>query len=376
MSKLLYVTIFTNRLPAMRRFYAEMLGLAIRHEDDGWVEFKTGGAALALHAMPDPGRNGIALRFLSRDIDGDRRAMVKRGVDFMSDVQDFSWGRFTGFWDSEGNPVALLQPPVAPSGEEPVMESVVLSCRQFATSVAFYEQRVGLAVHNRTEDWVEFDTGETSLVLHPRFVGADQPPHTGQDVTVAFRSDDLYEWVDGMRSRGLQVSSVPIEDEDGLRAEAIDPDGYIVAFHEVPGAPGAASRLAEEWDEDDTPSRVAIRKPTQKGSHAAGRVALAAQVSRNGNTAQRKKKAKEKARSKAIREVKKLEVVSPRGSGAEGSRREPKSKKDPKRAKALPAVGSLKENSRRTIAVKKRAVAKRSKSKPVKRATSGRGGKR
>jgi predicted enzyme related to lactoylglutathione lyase len=361
MSKLLYVTVFTGRLPSMRRFYGQKLGLEILREDEGWVEFGTGGATLALHAMNVPGRKGIALRFQSNNIERDRKTMLRRGVDFMNDVQNFPWGRFTGFWDTEGNPVALLQPTVPPTGDEPVIESVVLSCRQFAASADFYEGRVGLKVASETEDWVEFDTGVTSLVLHPRFVGADSPPHTGQDVTVAFRSDDLYGWVDEMRGRGLKVSSVPVEHEDGLRAEAIDPDGYIVSFHEIPGAPGTASRLAEEWGEEDTPHRVAIRKPTQKGSHAAARMAVAAQLSRNG-TGQKSAKSKPKPAGK-------LKQVSPRGSGTAGSRKKPKGAKDPKRAKARPAVGSLKENSRRTIASQKRAVAKKSKSRPVKRAT-------
>jgi len=373
MSKLLYVTIFTGRLPSMRRFYGQKLGLPIQREDEGWVEFGTGGATLALHAMNDPGRNGIALRFQSNNIERDRRTMLRRGVDFMNDVQDFPWGRFTGFWDTEGNPVALLQPTVPPAGEEPVIESVVLSCRQFAASADFYEGRVGLKVASETPEWVEFDTGVTSLVLHPRFVGADSPPHTGQDITVAFRSDDLYEWVDAMRGRGLQVSSVPVEEENGLRAEAIDPDGYIVSFHEIPGAPGTVSRLAEEWDEEDTPSRVAIRKPTQKGSRAGARMAVTAQMSRNGTG---KQPGKKKTTATSSAKSKKLKSVSPRGTGIAGARKKPKSVKDPKRAKAKPAVGSLKESTRRTIASQKRAVAKRSKARPVKRATASRGGRR
>jgi len=70
------------------------------------------------------------------------------------------------------------------------------------------------------------------------------------------------------------------------------------------------------------------------------------------------------------RSAKKLDVVSPRGTGPVGSRAKPKTQTDPKRARSRPAVSLRKKAERRTASRKKRAVAKVSKGRPVKRAAT------
>jgi hypothetical protein len=99
-------------------------------------------------------------------------------------------------------------------------------------------------------------------------------------------------------------------------------------------------------------------------------MAVTAQMTRNGTAKKAARKRREKALSKVVREAKELKVVSARGSGEAGTRRKPKSTKDPKRAKAKPAVGSSKESSRRSLATQTRAAARKSKARPVKKATA------
>ncbi|HYM80289.1 MAG TPA: hypothetical protein VEY91_02630, partial [Candidatus Limnocylindria bacterium] len=62
MNRLIYLIAFTPSFDRMRRFYETSLGLRARSESRGWVEYDTGGARLALHAIA-PERRGIQLRF-------------------------------------------------------------------------------------------------------------------------------------------------------------------------------------------------------------------------------------------------------------------------------------------------------------------------
>jgi hypothetical protein len=85
--------------------------------------------------------------------------------------------------------------------------------------------------------------------------------------------------------------------------------------------------------------------------------------------------ARKKPRAKAAKKTT-LRVHSARGSGPAGTRLKPKRTADPKRARSRPATGRLKKAEARTMQRKKRAVAKASKGKPIKRAVAARGRKR
>lgn len=366
MSRLLFVVIYTGRFEEMKAFYSVKLGLGVAHEDKDWLEFDTEGTTLALHRMSDPRRQGISLSFEADSIERQRRALARRGVDFAGGVQKLPWGSLAGFWDTEGNPVALVQTGTRPEARGRSIDSVILSCRQFAATAAFYRERVGLSVASENGRWIEFDTGAARLAVHPRFTEDGHPPHGDQSVAIAFRTDDLMEWAEELRARNVRFVVSPVEEAFGLYAEVRDPDGHIVLLREPPEPQTLEERLAEAY-EDDGPNRTAIRKPAQKGSRASVFIARpgVGSARRARKQSQARRPADEKARSTGV-------VVSPRGTGVAGARKKPKRKHDPKRARSKPAVGRLKKAERRTLARHTRAVAKASKKRSVKGASSGR----
>jgi predicted enzyme related to lactoylglutathione lyase len=364
MRQLIYVVIFTGRFTAMKDFYQRQVGLsALPSDHEDWLEFNTAGARIALHRMEDPKRHGMLLRFESADVDADFAAMSKRGLKFVRPTQSFPWGRFAEFLDSEDNPVGLLRlrEPRDPDGH--VVDRVVVNCVRFSDTVHFYREKVGLKATIETDRWVEFDTGVSRLALHPRRRDDDHPPHTEQDVTVVFGSEDLMAWVERMREQDVHFATSPIEEDFGLYAEATDPDGYMVVFREPPPPATLEEELAEAYEEEDAPHQIAIRKPAQKPSKASG--VIAGLQRRSRREAEETRRENEVMRP-PVPEPKKLAVVAPRGTGPAGARQKPKTTRDPKRAKAKPAIGGLKEAERKTISAKKRAVAKRSKATPVK----------
>jgi len=354
MSRLSYVVAFTKNFDAMRVFYSERIGLRIRQQDKQWVEFETGGAILALHHMSDERKQGLVPRFLTPDLDAERRAIESHGAR-MEDEFRLPNGRAADVWDPDENMISILEPQRAvEAGEGPAIERVILNVRDFGRAVAFYRGAMGLRVLEEAEHWAEFDTGETRLAVHQRLGGANHPRHAEQPITVAFGSDDLAAWCDDMRARDLRFMTAPVMEEFGLYAEATDPDGRIVVFHEPPPPPSLEDELAEAYESDATPRRIAIRKPVKKGSATVSMMAL--------KPAYKEKEAPRRRRPSATTQS----VASVRGAGPEHARLRPKRTADEKKARTKPAIGRLRKAELKTGANHRTAAARASKGRPVK----------
>ena len=170
--------------------------------------------------------------------------------------------------------------------------------------------------------------------------------HHSQPVSFGFAVNDLMSWVDDARMRGVQFLSTPSDEGFGLMADALDPDGNVITIREPEPAESIEEKLAEGYEDDKAPHQVAIRKPVKKGARAVSRVVLKPEYATKSST--RKKTA-----------------------SAASARTRAKSKT---KTKHVPlAMGRLKKAERNTLEQKKRAVAKASRSKPVKRAAGGAG---
>ena len=381
MNRLAYVIVFTKRYDEMQRFYQDGIGLELRKSIDGWTEFDTAGAAFALHKMDDDERNGVMLRFESRNLVSDMSRMLGRGARFDGDIIEMGWGRLVNLWDPEDNLLTLYEPvnPIE-AGIGPALGRVILNCEDFHDTVAFYRDVMGLEITRQAEHWVEFETGLTRLALHMRPHDMEHPRHAEQPVAYTFETDDLNAMVDSCRGRGLHFTTAPITEDFGVYAELTDPDERIVVLREPPAPEGIEEQLALPFEDDAAPHQAAIRKPMKKG--ARGVASVPARPSRKVVRAKAKKAAATKHKP-AKAKVKK--VASPRGAGPERARVKPKKLRDLKRAKTKPAIGRLKKAKSRVMAEKKRSVAQQSRTKPVKRATTktnsrkrnpGKGGKR
>jgi len=370
MSRLLFTIIRTTRLDEMKAFYGGRLGLETAASGPDGVEYRTRGATLALRAVTDPGVAGIALRFATPDLQAECARLEARGIPVGAGITDQPAGRLAEFRDPEDNLVGLLQPQ-APrvETEGPTLGAAIVNCRDFGRAASFYRDRLGLPVAAEGLHWMEFDTGETRLALRVRPVAAEGLQHASQPIALAFHTEDLDEWSDRLHANGIHFASAPVEADFGVYAEAVDPDGNVMVFRQPLGEPTVEELLAEAFEDDEVPQHEGMRKPLKKGSKAVSRLAI-----RPDREAPKKKTARgtRTARSTAKRK----RVASPRGTGPAGSRRKPKSSHDTKRAKTKPATGRLKKAARAVFAGKKRAVARASRSKPVKRASASRGRRR
>ncbi|HEY2955139.1 MAG TPA: VOC family protein [Candidatus Eisenbacteria bacterium] len=358
MSRLMYAIAFTRNFDSMKEFYTQLVGLPVRNEEPQWVEFDTGGAILALHEMRDENKQGMVLRFVTPDLDAERRAIEGRGARMEAPFR-LATGRGADVWDPEGNLISLFEPqtPARP-GAGPGIERVILNVRDFGRAVSFYRGPMGLAVAGEAEHWVEFDTGDARLTVHHRPADGEHPRHAEQPVAVVFGTDDLSEWCETMRGRGLHFVTAPVTEEFGVYAEAADPDGRIVVFCEPPPPVSLEEELAEAFEDDDAPQRIAIRKPVKKASATASMLAI--------KPSYKPKQGRPRRRPSATT----MSVVSVRGAGPERTRLKPRRTADEKKARVKPARGRLLKAEQRTIASQKTQAARVSKSRPVKRAAA------
>jgi catechol 2,3-dioxygenase-like lactoylglutathione lyase family enzyme len=110
-----YTILFARDLPAMRKFYAEVMRFALYHEIAGnWIEFRIGGNILALAKpgliVPDPpppaGAASVQLAFRLRreEVDAAEAALRADGVTIVAPATDQRWGHRTLFFrDPDGN---------------------------------------------------------------------------------------------------------------------------------------------------------------------------------------------------------------------------------------------------------------------------------
>jgi predicted enzyme related to lactoylglutathione lyase len=359
MSRMGYVIAFTKNFEAMREFYSEQVGLRVRQQEPRWVAFETGGACLGLLDMPDERKQGMVLRFETADLDAHRRAIAERGAK-PGDPISFSGGRLIDVWDPEDNLIQFLQPPRAlPAGSGPAIQRVILNVGDFGRAVSFYRGPMGFPVLGETAHWVEFDTGGTRLAVHHRPGGGEHPRHAEQPITLVFGSDDLTTWCEAMRGRGLRFMTAPVMEDFGVYAEAVDPDGRIVVFYEPPVPESLEEELAEAFEDDGAPRRSSMRKPVKKGS------ATVSMMATKPNYKGRKEAPRRRRPSATT-----TSVVSVRGMGPDHTRLKPKRTADEKKARTKPGIGRLKKAEIRTGASQRTAVARASKSRPVKRASA------
>lgn len=369
MSSLREVIVFTPNLDGMREFYESGVGLTVGHAGPNRIHFDTARATLALQGFAEaPGtqERGIELAFETLSIETDVQRLRARGVE-VSEIRSDGSGRRVQLRDHEGNPLSLRQGggPRDENGEErPAVATVIVNCRELLAAVIFYRDRMGMKIAYEAPHWLEFEAGKTRLALHTHPSGMNHPLHAAQRVAYCLETADLDTWVDEMRARGLHFATAPIEEEFGLYAEALDPDGNVVVFREPRPEPSIEEELAEAFESDEVPHVVAIRKPVLKGGKAVSRVALKPEYNESRGT-----RIRPEPRLAALPEPRPA-IASVRGGGPARTRQKPKTISDTRRVKAKPALGRSKKAAQKSAVRQKSATAEAGKTKPVKRAVA------
>jgi predicted enzyme related to lactoylglutathione lyase len=92
-------------------------------------------------------------------------------------------------------------------------------------ATAFYRDTLGLKPRFASPFWTEFDTGDTSLALHP---ASDDNPAGG--VQLGLRVDDLDAFIADAEAKGVAITSPPREVHGTRIARFRDPEGAEISI--------------------------------------------------------------------------------------------------------------------------------------------------
>lgn len=116
------------------------------------------------------------------------------------------------------------------------IDYVIVNVSEMGRSVAFYRDTLGLSLKFESAGWSEFQTGATTLALHPgvpRRVEAGAGPAAGT-CSLGFSVERLDATYAELKARGAYFVMAPTDQaNEGIRlAVCIDPDGLPISFAE------------------------------------------------------------------------------------------------------------------------------------------------
>ena len=116
--KIAFIHYCTLDLKKALKFYRDTLGFKLLVQNEEWVEFEVGGQRLALRLVdpisskPEgPHPEGAMIWLETRSIEKTIAFLEEKKVNFINNLESFSYGKTATFIDPDGNPIGLYEPP-------------------------------------------------------------------------------------------------------------------------------------------------------------------------------------------------------------------------------------------------------------------------
>lgn len=104
------------------------------------------------------------------------------------------------------------------------MRYVIMFVSDIPAAVAFYRDALGLPLRFQSPGWTEFDTGTSTLALHPA-----SAEHLHGTMQLGFAVDDLYAFAASMKAQGFKFTRDPTPEHGSLLARFQDAAGVEYA---------------------------------------------------------------------------------------------------------------------------------------------------
>jgi catechol 2,3-dioxygenase-like lactoylglutathione lyase family enzyme len=116
--RIAFIHYCTQNLERALEFYRDTLGLKLLVQNEEWVEFDVGGQRLALRqvdSMPakleESNPNGAMIWLEANPIEESIALLRKNKINFIKELEIFSYGKTAIFTDPDDNPIGLYEPP-------------------------------------------------------------------------------------------------------------------------------------------------------------------------------------------------------------------------------------------------------------------------
>jgi len=108
------VTFYVSDLKKASQFYEKTLGLEKKYEFSSYVGFQCGNLEIGLISQAEkrkvPSRKSPSVEFLVDDVDKTYKELKAKGVKFIKELHDETWGgRGAAFTDADGNVLEIVQ---------------------------------------------------------------------------------------------------------------------------------------------------------------------------------------------------------------------------------------------------------------------------
>jgi catechol 2,3-dioxygenase-like lactoylglutathione lyase family enzyme len=109
-----HLLLYAHDAPTARAFFRDVLGLEALEDEGGWMYLVLPPAELAVH--PGPGRIGgreegrAELFLMCHDVQGTRRELEAKGVEFTAPITDEGYGLMTRLRVPGFGPLGLYEP--------------------------------------------------------------------------------------------------------------------------------------------------------------------------------------------------------------------------------------------------------------------------
>jgi predicted enzyme related to lactoylglutathione lyase len=116
------------------------------------------------------------------------------------------------------------------------LDYVIVAVTNMEESVNFYRDQLGLSLKFDSKDWTEFQTGTTTLALHPtrrrNTTGAGSSDLVAGTCSLGLNVPDLEATFKELQSKGVKFVMNPTERPgEGIRvAVCLDPDGLQISI--------------------------------------------------------------------------------------------------------------------------------------------------
>lgn len=111
---------------------------------------------------------------------------------------------------------------------------VVLHCRDLQASRKFYRHVLGFHIAQERADWIQFQVGDTGLVLRPldQELCGQQPEKPAVQLGIRVRYDEINACYEELKARGVEVLKPPSDQGWGHRTLFFaDPEGNLLEMY-------------------------------------------------------------------------------------------------------------------------------------------------
>lgn len=110
--------------------------------------------------------------------------------------------------------------------------NTILYCANWATTVTFYRDQLGLSITHATDWFVEFQVGAESYLSIADSARATIRPANGAGITLSWRVTDLVALQERLNARG--IATTPLKQKWGAQVLYFhDPEGHRIELWEA-----------------------------------------------------------------------------------------------------------------------------------------------